>query len=70
MNISKTSNGAFNIECNLEELIVLCNALNNIPQAVSESEYSSLIGRSQTDTRKIIDTILEAVRDPSSGYQS
>jgi hypothetical protein len=64
MNILRKSNGEFNIECNLEELAALCSALNNIPQAVLESEYSSLIGISKADTRKIINTMLEVIRNP------
>jgi hypothetical protein len=65
MNILKKDNGEFNIECNLEELMALCCALNNIPQAVIESEYSSLIGISKADTRKIMDIMVKAIRDPA-----
>jgi hypothetical protein len=65
MNISRKNNDEFNIECNLEELMALCSALNNIPQPVVESEYSSLIGISKADTQKIMDIMVKAIRDPA-----
>jgi hypothetical protein len=65
MNILKKDNGEFNIECNLEELMALCCALNNIRQPVLESEFSTLIGISEADTRKIMDIMLEVIRDPA-----
>jgi hypothetical protein len=65
MNISKKNDDAFSIECNWEELAVLCNALNNIPQAVADSEYSSLIGISKDDTRKIMAMMVKVLRDPA-----
>jgi hypothetical protein len=65
MNILRKDNDEFSIECDLEELKALCCALNNIRQPVLESEYSTLIGISEADTRKIMDLMLKAIRDPA-----
>lgn len=43
-----------------------CNALNNIPQAVDEQEYTTLIGASKLETNKILDAIVAALRKESS----
>lgn len=62
MNISKEENGGFHIKCSREELIILSNALNNIPQAVDEQEYTTLIGASKTDTNKVLDALVTALK--------
>jgi hypothetical protein len=64
MNILE-EHGNFRIECSREELIVLSNALNNIPQAVDEQEYTTLIGASKTDAHKVLDAIVKALNTPS-----
>jgi hypothetical protein len=61
MNILKSENGNFYIECSRDELIILSNALNNIPQAVDEQEYTTLIGASKTDAHKVLDAIVGAL---------
>jgi hypothetical protein len=61
----KKEHGNFRIKCSREELIVLSNALNNIPQAVDEQEYTTLIGASKTDTHKVLNAIVEALNQPS-----
>jgi hypothetical protein len=62
MNISKGRNSDFQIECSRDELIVLSNALNNIPQAVDEWEYTTLIGATKTEADKVLDAIVAALR--------
>lgn len=62
MNILQKENGNFFIECNPDELITLSNALNNIPQAVDEQDYTTLIGASKMEVTEILDTIFVALR--------
>jgi hypothetical protein len=62
MNILQKENGNFFIECNSDELIILSNALNNIPQAVDEQDYTTLIGASKMEVTEILDTIFVALR--------
>jgi hypothetical protein len=45
----------------MNELTILSNALNNIPQAVDEQEYTTLISASKSETNKILDTIVTAL---------
>jgi hypothetical protein len=66
MNIVREEKGNFCIECSHDELIILSNALNNIPQAVDEQEYTTLIGASKTETTKVLDTIVAALNKASS----
>ncbi|MEQ1509643.1 MAG: hypothetical protein ABL909_04480 [Sphingopyxis sp.] len=61
MKISHHDNGRFNLSCTREELAILSNALNNIPQAVSESDYSSLIGASKAEVEKVLDLLCAAL---------
>jgi hypothetical protein len=63
MKVSKKNRDSFVLECSREELIILSNALNNIPQAVDEEEYTTLIGATKTDTDKILDMLIEALDD-------
>ncbi len=44
MKISHDDGGKFHIQCNQDEMMILCNALANIEQAVSKNEYTTLIG--------------------------
>jgi hypothetical protein len=60
---SSNNHQEFRIECNREELMVLSNAINNIPQAVSDKEYSSLIGVSKAEATKILHQIHTAFGD-------
>ena len=62
MKISKASENSFNVECSREELSVLSNALNNIPQAVDESEYTSLIGETKANVNKILDNLVASLK--------
>jgi hypothetical protein len=62
MHISKGRNSDFQIECSRDELIILSNALNNIPQAVDECEYTTLIGAAKTEADKVLDAIVAALR--------
>jgi hypothetical protein len=65
MNIQKDEDGSFLIKCSQNELAILSNALNNIPQAVDEQEYTTLISASKSETNKILDTIVAALNsDP------
>lgn len=61
MKVSKKNRDSFVLECSREELILLSNALNNIPQAVDEEEYTALIGATKIDTDKILDILLEVL---------
>ena len=63
MKISKKNSDNYLLECSREELILLSNALNNIPQAVDEEEYPTLIGATKIDTDKILDMLIEALDD-------
>lgn len=53
--------GGFEVTCSRDELIVINNALNNIPQAVSEPEYGSLIGANKTDVDALLAQINSAL---------
>lgn len=61
MKVLKKNSNNFILECSRDELILLSNALNNIPQAVDEKEYTTLIGATKLDTDKILDMLLEAL---------
>ena len=63
MNIQKDENGNFHIRCSRDELIIISNALNNIPQAVDENEYTSLIGASKPETVAVLDLIVSILKD-------
>lgn len=63
MNILQADSGDFCIECTRQELIILSNALNNIPQAVDEQEYTTLIGATKQETNFILDTLVAALRE-------
>jgi hypothetical protein len=62
MKISKANENNFNVECSREELSVLSNALNNIPQAVDENEYTSLIGVTKASVNKILDILVASLQ--------
>jgi len=61
MKISKTNESHFNIECSRDELSVLSNALNNIPQAVDEREYTTLIGKTKANVDKILKVLVTSL---------
>jgi hypothetical protein len=44
MKVSHENSGIFHIQCDQDEMMILCNALGNIEQAVSKNEYTTLIG--------------------------
>jgi hypothetical protein len=66
MNILREENGNFCLECSHDELIILSNALNNIPQAVDEQEYTTLIGASKAETTNVLDIIVAALNKASN----
>lgn len=57
MNITNIGEN-FSLNCSRDELSVIGNALNNIPQAVSEQDYSSLIGVSKQEANILLDLIV------------
>lgn len=58
------SNGdVFNIVLSRIEMCILNNALNNIPQAVSELDYTTLIGASKSEVTAMLDSIHESLGD-------
>lgn len=63
MQILKTDSNNFRIECNHGELDILRNALNNIPQAVDECEYTTLIGATKEETDQVLATLVNALRN-------
>jgi len=54
--------GKFEIDCSRDELVILNNALNNIPQAVSVNEYTSLIGATKAEVEAMLEKIGKALR--------
>ena len=63
MKILKVSENNFNMECSHEELSVILNARSNIPQAVDESEYTSLIGVPKASVNKILGTLAASLQE-------
>ena len=61
MKITRSADGNYSIACTRDELMVLNNALNNIPQAVDEYEYTTLIGATKADTNALLDIISGAL---------
>lgn len=59
MKIKKSDNNLFTITCNGDELTILSNALSNIPQAVGDCEYSTLIA----GTKEEVDVVLRQLAD-------
>ena len=53
--------GKFEIDCSRDELAILSNALNNIPQAVSVNEYTSLIGATKAEVEVMLEKIGKAL---------
>lgn len=64
MKVSKLNKDSFLIECSRDELNILRNSLNNIPQAVDECEYTTLIGATKENTNNIVDILVDALRLP------
>jgi hypothetical protein len=56
------SGAHFTLECSRHELEIISNSLNNIPQAVSIQDYSSLIGANKADVEKMLDQVVDALR--------
>ena len=52
----------FEIDCSRDELVILNNALNNIPQAVGANEYTTLIGATKDEVEAILAKIGKALR--------
>ena len=63
MKIDALDNGKFALHCTREELSILNNALNNIPQAVDEVEYTTLIGATKDEADQLLATIHAALSD-------
>lgn len=61
MKISRHDDGSFTLKCDRSELSILSNALNNIPQAVHEQEYTSLIGATKADATVLLDQCVAAL---------
>lgn len=59
MKLSK-NNDTFVLECNNDELTILVNALNNIPQAVDDCEYTTLIGATKEETDALLAALVKA----------
>lgn len=59
MKLSK-NNGTFVLECSNDELTILVNALNNIPQAVDDCEYTTLIGATKEETEALLAALVKA----------
>jgi hypothetical protein len=57
MKIDALDDGHFALHCTREELSILNNALNNIPQAVDEVEYTTLIGATKDEADALLKTI-------------
>ena len=62
MKISKVNENDFNLECSREELSMISNALNNIPQAVDENDYTSLIGVTKAKVNKILGVLVASLQ--------
>ena len=52
----------FEIDCSRDELVILNNALNNIPQAVGANEFTTLIGATKEEVDAILAKIAKALR--------
>lgn len=62
MKIFNSSENKFTIECNEDELTIISNALNNIPQAVDECEYTTLIAGTTEEVDVILRQLAEALK--------
>lgn len=51
----------FTVVLNRVEMCILNNALNNIPQAVSELGYTTVIGASKSEVTAMLDSIHESL---------
>lgn len=56
------NNYRFEIDCSRDELVILNNALNNIPQPVSVDEYTTLIGATRDEVEAVLGKIGKALR--------
>jgi hypothetical protein len=61
MKIEILEQDRFALHCSREELSVLNNALNNIPQAVDEIDYNTLIGAAKGEVDELLATIHAAL---------
>jgi hypothetical protein len=61
MKIKEIENNSFTLNCDRQELIILNNALNNIPQSVGEGEYTTLIGATKEEADALLSTIHKAL---------
>lgn len=60
MDIHHSQDG-FLIACSRDELIIMGNALNNIPQAVQDVDYTTLIGATKGDVTVLLERIVAAL---------
>ena len=58
----ESNDGDFKIECSRDELSILSNALNNIPQAVSLHDYGSLIGAQKDQVDKMLGQLVSVLQ--------
>lgn len=60
MKIEKSDESQYTITCDNIEMMIISNALNNIPQAVSDGDFSTLIGGSKIEVQNILDALIAA----------
>jgi hypothetical protein len=58
-----SDNDVFTMTLSRIEMCILNNALNNIPQAVSQHDYTTLIGASKSEVTTLLDLIHESLGD-------
>jgi hypothetical protein len=58
-----SDNDMFTMTLSRIEMSILNNALNNIPQAVSQHDYTTLIGASKSEVTTMLDSIHESLGD-------
>ncbi len=61
MRITAPPAAPFQIECSRDELVILSNAINNLPQSVDEIEHTTLIGATTAEITSVHQVLLNTL---------
>jgi glutathione S-transferase len=62
MRIKAPPAAPFQIECSRDELVILSNAITNLPQSVNEIDHTTLIGATTNEIASVHQVLLKALR--------
>jgi uncharacterized protein YaaW (UPF0174 family) len=60
MKISRLEDSTFHIECDLIEIMILSNSINNLRQEVKEYDYTTLVGATVEEVNDVHQVLIKA----------